>query len=447
MSDLNIRNIIPAAGKLGGSRTIPGLAGLAEAKEKLDRLQDENRPQEYEIRKIPRNLVHINEKHDYEMIDLEKLADSILHIGLQQPLVVRNDLERNDIILETGERRKRAIDLLIERYKDYADHDDPDYLLYCKNVKAYELGYPCRVIVGIKPDMTPEDQERAEAESELRLIMTNEMIRPADPAFRQKKIRRLEELYGVLYQGKKINVIDQLVKDTGLSRQQIKNYRSIDKLIPELREEFEKNNISLKEGSTYARLSEEDQKTIYHLIESGKKLSLDEVEQLKKSQLSSAEEIKRLQAEADQAEIRKAAALEQLRKDQEKAMAEKESEIARLTSELRESTGASDEELKQAVSGAVAEVDQAYQAKLQSLEKEAEKYRQELETTKREQEKIREERQAETADPAELKARIQYETSILSFLAAYDNLQKSYQSYKNHNGTGLPELSAILQSL
>ena len=43
MSDLNIRNIIPAAGKLGGSRTIPGLAGLAEAKEKLDRLQDENR--------------------------------------------------------------------------------------------------------------------------------------------------------------------------------------------------------------------------------------------------------------------------------------------------------------------------------------------------------------------------------------------------------------------
>ena len=49
MSDLNIRNIIPAAGKLGGSRTIPGLAGLAEAKEKLDRLQDENRPQDPNI--------------------------------------------------------------------------------------------------------------------------------------------------------------------------------------------------------------------------------------------------------------------------------------------------------------------------------------------------------------------------------------------------------------
>ena len=154
------------------------------------------------------------------MIDLEKLADSILHIGLRAALGCpeRSGAQRH----YPGNWRtpETCDDLLIERYKDYADHDDPDYLLYCKNVKAYELGYPCRVIVGIKPDMTPEDQERAEAESELRLIMTNEMIRPADPAFRQKKIRRLEELYGVLYQGKKINVIDQLVKDTGLSRQQ-----------------------------------------------------------------------------------------------------------------------------------------------------------------------------------------------------------------------------------
>lgn len=48
MSDLNIRSIIPAAGKLGGSRTIPGLAGLAEAKEKLDRLQGP--------RTVPRNM-------------------------------------------------------------------------------------------------------------------------------------------------------------------------------------------------------------------------------------------------------------------------------------------------------------------------------------------------------------------------------------------------------
>lgn len=47
MSDLNIRSIIPAAGKLGGSRTIPGLAGLAEAKEKLDRRR---------TRTVPRNM-------------------------------------------------------------------------------------------------------------------------------------------------------------------------------------------------------------------------------------------------------------------------------------------------------------------------------------------------------------------------------------------------------
>lgn len=58
------------------------------------------------------------------------------------------------------------------------------------------------------------------------------------------------------------------------------NYTSLQNLIPELRKEFESNNITLTESTNYAKLSHEEQKTLLQLLESGSKVSKSELEAL-----------------------------------------------------------------------------------------------------------------------------------------------------------------------
>lgn len=266
----------------------------------VGQLSEEKEQSSFEIKYIPRNMLKDNKKifyPKYSKEKREKMKESILHFGLQQNLVVMYIRSENEYVVETGHNRMYSIDELIEDFKDYQDKESDEYKLYLKNVDEYsKRGYPCKVAGIIEEEKTYEIEENEDlsnvadevVDSEIRARITNDIRRSDDeitPADRAANIERLAKLYTRKNLGKKrsekINVNEQIAKDLGIDKRQVANYKSIGKLIPGLRKAFDDNQISLKDGSSYAQLSEDEQQTILTLIESGKKVSRSEVNALK----------------------------------------------------------------------------------------------------------------------------------------------------------------------
>ena len=85
-----------------------------------------------------------------------------------------------------------------------------------------------------------------------------------------KELHTLYTQLNALSSGRdRINVNEKVAQEFGVSARQIKTYMSIDKLIPELRQLFEQNSITLKDGANYAKLSETEQREIVALIQNG----------------------------------------------------------------------------------------------------------------------------------------------------------------------------------
>lgn len=263
--------------------------------EHLEKLRsiDQKEKRIFDIKYIPRSKIRENKKNHYPQDQVEKLKDSILHFGLQQNLTVVYLEEKDIYVLEAGHTRTRAIDELIREFENYADKEDEYYKLYQRNIEEYKLkGYPCKVSSVIKDgtaydyteDTDLEDIPEEVIDSEIRLIITNEMSRDRSPATTAANVDRLQKLYQRKNIGKKkqekINVANQIAEDLNLKKRQVMNYTSLQNLIPELRKEFESNNITLTEGTNYAKLSHEEQKTLLQLLKSGSKVSKSELEAL-----------------------------------------------------------------------------------------------------------------------------------------------------------------------
>ncbi len=290
----------------------------------------------FQIKIIPRKKIRTNKKNCYGIREIERLKESILQFGLQQNLTVVYSLEEDMYIIEAGHRRCQALDELIEEFSGvtvtpenevqvnpvYSNVDDgsgklglpeqqndtsgelgsPERIaLYLKNVKPYEVGYPCKINSFLKDE---EDYDGMETEatllSEARLIITNEDVRSTNPAEKAAAVARLEEIYQKLNIGKKksekVNVMQKVAEDMNISKQQVANYKSFNNLLPELKEEFEKNNITLKEGSEIGNLNEDEQRQILDALRAGEKVSLDEIKALKKEKANLAKEIKEKEA-------------------------------------------------------------------------------------------------------------------------------------------------------
>ena len=278
----------------------------------------------FQIKIIPRKKIRTNKKNCYGIREVERLKESILQFGLQQNLTVVYSLEEDMYIIEAGHRRCQALDELIEEFSGVTVTPEngvqsnsvslneekstsgvtvtPERIsLYLKNVKPYEVGYPCKINHFLKDE---EDYDAAETEatllSEARLIITNEDVRSTNPAEKAAAVARLEEIYQKLNIGKKksekVNIIEKVAEDLGMSEKQVKNYKSINNLLPELKEEFEKNNITLREGSEIGKLNEEEQRQILAALHAGEKVSLDEIKALKKEKANMAKEIKEKEA-------------------------------------------------------------------------------------------------------------------------------------------------------
>ena len=281
----------------------------------VQKLKEEKHSSIGEYKVVARHKLRCNKKNKYPMTSLESLKESILRYGLQQDITAVYVTDEDMYVLETGHRRKTSIDMLIEEFENYPDDStDERYLLYKKNVKKYEYGYYCKITGRIAEDVVYdlEDEDNLSSasdevlESEIRLEITNIESRN-DNASRAENILRLTKLYEEQNKrnpkSNRININEKISEDTGLKKRQVASYKSLSKLIPELMEEFNKNNITLEQGSNYAKLNEEEQNTIVELLQSGKNFKNEEIKILLQEKAALKEELHNKSKELEEAKL------------------------------------------------------------------------------------------------------------------------------------------------
>ena len=254
--------------------TTPGKSIAGKAGKLTRKLNSPIEAKAFDFRFVPRNKLRFYENNEYAQENIESLAEKILDIGLIHNLEVFYVLETDTYIIDSGERRCRALDMLIEKYKGQEDTEDPRYKKYLRHVKQFENGYPCNVRLSIGS----EDMDMLELR--IRHYIANEEIRDRGPAKTAKRIAELNTLYSLLNSSnaEKININKKIGEDLGLSDRQVKKYKSVQRLIPELRKKFQENEITLSDGSNYASLSTEEQEELLRLINTG--AAKKEVEEL-----------------------------------------------------------------------------------------------------------------------------------------------------------------------
>lgn len=256
------------------------------------------RENSFEVKIVPRRKIRFNKKNKYSIKKIKQLENSILNYGLQENLGVIYAMEEDMYILEFGHKRTTAIDNLIERFSNWSgDIDDIEYQLYLKNVAAFEKGYPVKISAILDDEIVydeVEDDNLSEMpleviDSEIRLHETNLLARDPDEltaAERTRFVQRVAALYEEKNKRSKhkgrININKTLAEQLGKTERHVATMRSVSKLIPGLQEEFDKNNITLKNASAFANLSEDEQQLILDMIKAGHKVSKDEIALLKK---------------------------------------------------------------------------------------------------------------------------------------------------------------------
>lgn len=244
---------------------------------------------------IPRNKVRNNKKNKYPKGTLDSLKESILQYGIQQDITVVYITNEDMYVVETGHRRKAAVDELIEEYQNWqGDPTDESYQCYKKNVEMYEVGYVCKITGKITEDVAYDlenEENLTEAsldiiDSEIRLHITNIEARNDDALTRAANVTRLSKLYDEKNRrsprSERINVNKKIAADLNMKERQVAYYKDLDKLIPELKALFEEKKITIKDGSNYSKLSAAEQEIILSLINSDSNYTSKEIETLLK---------------------------------------------------------------------------------------------------------------------------------------------------------------------
>lgn len=258
---------------------------------------------------IPRNKIRFNKKNNYPLEEIEKLKKYMLQYGVLQDILVIYSTEEDMYIVEAGHRRTTGLDQLIEEYQYWdGDPEDEDYLLYLKNIKCYEKGYVCKVITklheDVEYDLSDDEIDESVIDSEIRVIITNEGTRNISPAVRAKNVLRLSKLYELKNRGKmhsqKTNVNETISENLSIGVTQVKNYKNVDKLIPELKQLFDQEKITLKTAVSYSSLDEDAQYEIFETYKANTSSEdKEEIKQLKKERQQLLEELKERQSKAE----------------------------------------------------------------------------------------------------------------------------------------------------
>lgn len=380
---------------------------------------------------VPREKLVFHKKNDYPMEAIQQIADSILEFGLIHNLEAVYDEENDKYIIESGEQRTRAIDSLIEKYKAGKEEEIEDYNKYMKNVhQFYVEGYPCNVKIPAKheEELSPEERELETVISEIRLTLANEIGRGSNDERKREKVVKLNELITKRNEltGKqgKTNVNKEIAETLGITNRQVIKYKAISKLIPELQEMFDKNNISINEGENYSKLDENEQRQILSLIESGK--NKEEINALYEKLNRMRREIDDKKKEISTLEADKKSALDEVERVRQEA-AEIEGKIrVQIENEMEQKNAAELNRLQEELKQANLKLN-ASKNKVEVLENSHQKKMEELE--KKLQEK--EDRAAHPQDVDFIKVSLQIEDRIKAAKVMMRQLKESYAEYEN----------------
>lgn len=353
----------------------PNKEEATEVEKIVTKLEEPSVSMPFNFKFIARDQIEFNSNNSFEQKDIDKLADSILNLGLIHNLEATYDEEKDKYILDSGERRTRALDSLFERFNEENIQKEPDNLiaLFNKNISGFKKGYPVNV-----KRVSEETSKLDMIDAELRLIAANIEVRDDDSIKRLENISKykslLQQKNALLPADSQININAYIAEKEEISERQIRKYNNVLSLIPELQELFKTGDLTLSDSPSLAKLTEFEQLEIANLIASGQKLNAKEYQILKdkseklslviseqKEKIKKAEEEKKeinskfnLEIERLKQELTKDPSDKQDSKEmqekikaseekyktalesKEKALKEKEQKIAELNSQLKE---------------------------------------------------------------------------------------------------------------
>ena len=231
----------------------------------------------FNFKRIPREKIVFNENNDFSMENIEELANSLLKNGLEHNLTGHYDDDRDLYILESGERRIRALDLLnskfgsVARINELPESEQENFVLFRSNIlPLLTEGIPFKVNSFSKEHNDENGNRLDEIRSELRKYATNLDVRQFTPKERSEYISKvkklLEEEASLL--GKNKVTKDEIADAIGISRRQLHKYELLDSLIPRFKELFENKKLRIEAVSTLSGLTEEEQQAICNRIDS-----------------------------------------------------------------------------------------------------------------------------------------------------------------------------------
>lgn len=231
----------------------------------------------FNFKRIPREKIIFNENNDFSMENIEELANSLLKNGLEHNLTGHYDDDRDLYILESGERRIRALDLLnskfgsVTRINELPETEQENFVLFRSNILPLLTdGIPFKVNSFSKEHNDENGNRLDEIRSELRKYATNLDVRQFTPKERSEYISKvkklLEEEASLL--GKNKVTKDEIADAIGISRRQLHKYELLDSLIPRFKELFENKKLRIEAVSTLSGLTEEEQQAICNRIDS-----------------------------------------------------------------------------------------------------------------------------------------------------------------------------------
>lgn len=231
----------------------------------------------FNFKRIPREKIVFNENNDFSMENIEELANSLLKNGLEHNLTGHYDDDRDLYILESGERRIRALDLLnskfgsVTRINELPESEQENFVLFRSNIlPLLTEGIPFKVNSFSKEHNDENGNRLDEIRSELRKYATNLDVRQFTPKERSEYISKvkklLEEEASLL--GKNKVTKDEIADAIGISRRQLHKYELLDSLIPRFKELFKNKKLRIEAVSTLSGLTEEEQQAICNRIDS-----------------------------------------------------------------------------------------------------------------------------------------------------------------------------------
>lgn len=199
------------------------------------------------VMNVPIEQIELNSKNDYEIINIDELAESISKVGLIHNIVV-NKIESDKYRLISGERRLKAFQML-------------------------KL-----------PTITAKIIEVDENMENLILDIANAHTRELSPSIRAKVAKRIfdniqhlrEEGYN--FETKTRDIVAQKI---GVNKDTVQKLISVDRLIPELKTLFNKEIIPLETANQYAMMPPITQKLVFDMYENGKSFTAKEAKELK----------------------------------------------------------------------------------------------------------------------------------------------------------------------